>query len=169
MNIFIELRSFQIYMVKSEKSAFFGEKVMKSSNLGHATPWNTYFLNHLMLEYICAKFGGYSICLGDFMGENTLSNLKKSRKYRVKRSIVLSPEISLLWIIFLIPIFVTVFVKNYYIVLFKNGLLLLSNRFTFLSLDNIPGAKPINQTLKKHRILCKVKVNVNFFCKVCTL
>ena len=78
-----------------------------------------------------------------------LSNLKKPRKYRVQSSIVLSREIILPLIIFMIPIFVTVFVKNYYIFLLKNGLLLLSNRFTFLSLDNIPGAEPINQTLKE--------------------
>ena len=41
----------------------------------------------------------------------------------------------MLWIIFMIPIFATVFVKNY--------------RFTFLSLGNIPGAEPSNQTLKE--------------------
>ena len=129
---------------------------MKSSHLGHVIPGNTCFLNHLMLVYICAKFGGHSICLGDFMGGEhfgppALSNFKKSRKYRVNSSIVLSPEISLLLIIFLIPIFVTFFVRNYYIVLLKNGLLLLSNRFTFLSLDNIPGTEPIKQTLKEAR------------------
>ena len=39
--------------------------------------------------------------------------------------------------------------KNYYIFLLKNGLLVLSNRFTFLSLDNIPGAEPINPMLKE--------------------
>ena len=78
-----------------------------------------------------------------------LSNFKRPRKYRVKSSTVLSREISLLLIFFVILIFVTVFLKNYYIFLLKNGLLLLSNRFTFLSLDNIPGAEPINQTLKE--------------------
>ena len=75
-----------------------------------------------MLVHIRAKFRGHSVCLWDFMEGDTL---------------------------FMIPIFVTVFVKNYYIFLLKNGLLLLSNRFTFLSLDNIPGAEPTNQTLKE--------------------
>ena len=153
MNIFVELRSFQIYMVNQIKSAFFGIKVMAPSNLGHVTPWNTCFLNHLMLVYVRAKFGGHSICLWDFMERGhfspVLSNFKKPRKYRVKSSIVLFWEISLLWLIFMIPIFVTVFVKNYYIFLLKNGLLLLSNRLTFLSLDNIPWVEPINQTLKE--------------------
>ena len=103
-----------------------------------------------MLVHVRAKFRGHSVCLWDFMEGDTLpSNFKKPRKYRVQSSIVLSPEIILPLIIFMIPIFVTVFVKNYYIFLLKNGLLLLSNRFTFLSLDNIPGAEPIDQTLKE--------------------
>ena len=157
MDNFIELRSFQTYMVKSDKISAFREKGMTSSNLGHMTSWNTCFLNHLMLVYIRAKFGGHSICLWDFMEGGHFappsplfpSNFKKPRKYRVKSSIVLSWEISLLWIILMIPISVNVFVKNYCIFLLKNGLILLSNRFTFLSLDNIPGAEPINQTLKE--------------------
>ena len=69
----------------------------------------------------------------------------------------------------MIPIFVTVFVKNYYIFLLKNRLLLLSNRFTFLSLDNIAGAEPINQAFKEAQDTLQGKANVNFFCKVYTL
>ena len=38
VNIFIELRFFQIYMVKSGKISVFREKMMTSSNLGHVTP-----------------------------------------------------------------------------------------------------------------------------------
>ena len=55
--------------------------------------------------------------------------------------------------------------KNYYIVLFKNGLLLLSNRFTFLSLDNIPGTEPIKQTLKEAQDTLQSEEKCVFFVK----
>ena len=107
LNIFIKLRSFQIYMVKSDKISVFREKsddVIKYrsrdpmkhmlSKLPHASVYScqVWRPDHLPMGFS----GGGTLCSPH---PSVLSNSKKPRKCRVKSSIVLSPEISLLWII----------------------------------------------------------------------
>ena len=101
LNIFIELRSFQIYMVKSNKISVFREKsddvitfrsrdpmkhMFSKSPYASVYSCQVWWSQHMPMGF----YGGWALC------PPVLSNFKKPPKYRVKSSIVLSREIILL-------------------------------------------------------------------------
>ena len=102
MNIFIELRSFQIYMVKSDKISVFRQKSDDVAKFrSRERKKHMFSKSHYASVYSCQVWWSWHMSMG-FYGEGThwpspvLSNFKKPRKCRVRSSIVLSLEIGLL-------------------------------------------------------------------------